>query len=86
MRPLSTTPGRLVVVVHHGGSTGISTGAAIAAAVAAVLIVLCLAWALARWWAYEPHWLLTLRHSFAEAGLRLAALWGELLDWARLGH
>jgi hypothetical protein len=76
----------LVVVVHHTGSSGPSTGAIVAAVVAAVLILLCAAWAAARWWAYEPHWTLSARHSFAEAGLRLSATWGELTDWARLGR
>jgi hypothetical protein len=83
---MNTATGHVVVVVHHTSSAGPSTGALIAAVVAAVLIVLCLVWALARWRAYEPHWLLILRHSFAEAGLRMSALWDELLDWARLGH
>jgi hypothetical protein len=76
----------LVVVVHHTGSSGPSTGAVVAAVVAAVLIVLCAAWGAARWWAYEPHWMVVARHSFAEAGLRLSATWGEFSDWARIGR
>jgi hypothetical protein len=82
---MNTASSHVVVIVHHG-SSGLSTGAVLAVAVAVLVIVLCLIWAAARWWAYEPHWLLTLRHALAEAGLRLSALWGELLDWARLGH
>jgi hypothetical protein len=76
------------VIVHTTAahSSSPSTGALLAAAFAAVLVVACAAWGAARWWAYEPHWLLSARHSFAEAGLRVSATWGELTDWLRLGH
>ncbi len=61
--------------------------AAIAAAVAAVVLVLaCIAWALARQRAFEPHWMLSLRHAMGEAGFRASAVWAEFADWARLGH
>jgi hypothetical protein len=69
-----------------GSSGSPSSGAVVAAVVAAVLILLCAAWGLARWWAYEPRWLAPARHACAEAGLRLSAGWGELRDWMRLGH
>jgi hypothetical protein len=36
--------------------------------------------------AFEPHWLLSLRHAMAEAGFRLSATWAEFSDWVRLGH
>jgi hypothetical protein len=76
-----------VVVVHTTAhSSSPSTGALLAAVLAVLLIVACAAWGAARWWAYEPHWLLAARHSFAEAGLRVSATWGELTDWLRLGH
>jgi hypothetical protein len=71
---------------HRGGSTHLSTGALIAAALAALLIVLCVAWALARWFAYEPRWSVSLRHALAEAGWRLSASWDEFADWARIGR
>jgi hypothetical protein len=48
-----------------------------------VLALALLAWEAARWWAYEPGWVLRLRHALAEAGLRCAETWSELLDWAR---
>ena len=72
--------------VHSAGSGGLSTGALVAAVAAGLVILACLAWALARWWAYEPHWLPSARHASAEAGLRLSATWDELRDWMRLGH
>jgi hypothetical protein len=77
---------RAQLVVHAAGSSSPSTGAVVAAVVAAVLILLCAAWGVARWWAYEPYWLGPARHACAEAGLRLSATWGELRDWMRLGH
>ncbi|HEY3830225.1 MAG TPA: hypothetical protein VGL57_13615 [Solirubrobacteraceae bacterium] len=64
----------------------LSTGAIVAAALAALLILLCLVWGAARWWAYEPRWSVSLRHSLAEASWRLSASWDEFSDWARLGR
>ena len=66
--------------------TSLSPGAIAAAVLAGLLILLCLAWGAARWWAYEPHWALSARHSFSEAGLRVSATWGEFSDWIRLGR
>lgn len=45
-----------------------------------------LAWALARWWAFEPRWLLGTRHACTEAGYRASATWAEFSDWMRLGR
>jgi len=45
-----------------------------------------LAWALARWWAFEPRWLLGTRHACTEAGYRASATWAEFSDWVRLGR
>lgn len=77
-----------LAVVHHTTqpTTKLSTGALVAAALAALLIVACLAWGAARWWTYEPHWTISLRHSIAEAGWRLSGAWEEFSDWARLGR
>jgi hypothetical protein len=80
-------PGRtptLKPVTHE--RTSLSSTAIVAAALAALLILICLVWGLARWYAYEPHWTVSLRHSFAEAGLRMSATWEELADWSRLGR
>jgi hypothetical protein len=64
----------------------LSTAAIIVAIVAALLALGCAAWGLARRRAFEPHWLLSLRHAMAEAGFRMSATWAEFADWARLGH
>jgi hypothetical protein len=39
-----------------------------------------------RFGAFEPHWLLSARHSLAEAGFRASATWAEFTDWIKLGH
>lgn len=63
------------------------SGIAIAAIVLAALLVLAsLGWLLARAFAYEPPSLLSLHHSFSEAGFRASSTWAELLDWLRLGR
>ena len=65
----------------------LSTGAIVIAALArAAACSACAAWALARSRAFEPHWLLSLRHAMAEAGFRASATWSEFADWARLGR
>lgn len=84
MRPVLQTHTLAVHTTASGG--GLSTGAVVATVAAAVLILLCVAWGVARWWAYEPHWLAPARHACAEAGLRLSTTWSELRDWMRLGH
>lgn len=68
----------------HSGT--LSTGAVAICVVAVLLILACIAWALARRRAFEPHWLLSLRHAMAEAGFRASATWAEFADWVRLGH
>jgi len=67
-------------------SESLSTAAIAAVILAAVLVLACIAWALARRRAFEPHWLLSLRHAMAEAGFRASATWAEFADWVRLGH
>ena len=52
----------------------------------AVLIVLVALVALARWWAWEPRWLVRSRHATGEAGWRIGAAWSEFTDWLRLGR
>jgi hypothetical protein len=56
------------------------------AIVGAILILLAGAWALLRSRASDPHWLLSLRHSLAEASHRAGNTWAEFTDWARLGR
>ncbi|HSZ70398.1 MAG TPA: hypothetical protein VK756_08545 [Solirubrobacteraceae bacterium] len=79
--PATRTPG-----AHPTAAKRLSTGAIVAAALAVLLIVVCLAWGVARWYAYEPRWSISLRHSLAEASWRLSASWDEFSDWARLGR
>ena len=64
----------------------ISDGALLAAIVAGLIALACLIWAIFRFGAFEPHWLLSLRHSLAEGGFRASATWAEFTDWLRLGR
>ncbi len=77
---------RAHVHAHASGSTHVSTEALVLAAIAVLLLLACAAWALARSRAFEPRWLLSLRHAMAEAGLRTSATWAEFRDWVWLGH
>ena len=43
-------------------------------------------WAVARWQAWEPPWLLRWRHATGEAGWRVGNAWSEFTDWLRLGR
>ncbi len=40
----------------------------------------------ARWWAWEPAWMVRARHASAEAGWRASSTWAELTDFVRLGR
>jgi hypothetical protein len=55
----------------------------VAGALVALILVL---WGMARWWAWEPRWLVRWRHATAEAGWRASAAWAEFTDWLRLGR
>lgn len=70
---------------HASRSSKLSTPAIALATLGGLLALLCLAWAIARARAYEPHWVRSLRHSLAEGGFRASATWAEFSDWARLG-
>jgi len=90
--PTTTVPSgstvHRVTVTHTSApqSNTLSTGAIVLVVVAALLVLACIGWALARRRAFEPHWLLSLRHAMAEAGFRASATWAEFSDWVRLGH
>ncbi len=71
---------------RHPGSEHVSTAAIAIAAIAVLVLLATAAWAFARSRAYEPRWLLSLRHASAEAGYRASAVWAEFQDWARLGR
>jgi hypothetical protein len=83
-QPTSIAPAR--ARARAKPSSKLSTAAIVVAAVAALLALGCAAWGLARRRAFEPHWLLSLRHAMAEAGFRTSATWAEFADWARLGR
>jgi hypothetical protein len=86
-RLLSWAPTSAAVVVRVAHPTSrLSTGAIVAVVAAAALILACVVWGAARWWAYEPRWTVSLRHSLAEAGWRLSGTWAEFSDWLRLGR
>ncbi len=56
----------------------------VALLVAGGLLALCLlVWALFRFFAWEPRWLLGARHSVAEAGWRTGGAWADFTDWVR---
>jgi hypothetical protein len=62
-------------------------GVPVVLVLAGALVVLVLVlWGLARWWAWEPCWLVGWRHATAEAGWRASAAWAEFTDWLRLGR
>ena len=65
---------------------GLSTAAILLAVIAGLIALCALIWAVARMRAYEPRWLLSMRHSMGEAGMRMSATFDELKDWARLGR
>jgi hypothetical protein len=91
--PTGTTPavkpGTTVVGVARGAppkSTRLSTAALALVILGALLVLGCLAWALSRWLALEPRWMVSLMHSLREASYRASATWAEFSDWVRLGH
>jgi hypothetical protein len=56
------------------------------AVIGALMALAALLYALARWWAWEPRWLVRARHAGAEAGWRASGSWAEFMDWLRLGR
>jgi hypothetical protein len=67
-------------------TTSLSAGAIAIAVLAALIALGCAAWGISRHRAFEPQWLLALRHSMAEAGTHASATWAEFTDWMRLGR
>jgi hypothetical protein len=56
------------------------------AAIGALMLLVAFSYGLARWWAWEPRWLVRMRHAGAEAGWRASGSWAEFMDWVRLGR
>ena len=67
-------------------ATTLSNEAIAAAVFAGLLILGCIAWAIIRQRAVEPHWTISLRHAFSEAGFRVSATWAEFTDWVKIGR
>ncbi len=93
--PGQTTPGQTappVTTTQPAGAAGAgrrdggdSDDAALIALVAlgGLLLLGALVWALFRFFAWEPRWLLGARHAVAEAGWRTGGAWADFTDWLR---
>lgn len=68
------------------GDAGTPAALVALAIVGGLLALGALLWGAARWWAWEPGWLIRARHAAAEAGWRTSAAWAEFTDWVRLGR
>ena len=71
---------------HGTSSGGLPAAAIVLIVLAGLLLLACAVWGFAQARAWEPKWLLALRHAIAEAGFRASATWREFGDWARLGR
>jgi hypothetical protein len=56
------------------------------AVLGALLALVLLAWAIARWLAFEPAWWTRWRHAVAEAGWHVSGTWENFTDWLRRGR
>ncbi len=74
------------VTGHSASGGGLPAAAIVLIVLAGLLLVACAVWGFAQARAWEPKWLLALRHAIAEAGFRASATWREFEDWARLGR
>src|SRR6187200_3340734 len=68
---------------EHRGLSGLALAAIVAGG---VVVLALLAWALARWRAWQPPWMLRWRHAMGEAGWRTGNAWADFVDWLRLGR
>jgi hypothetical protein len=80
---LGAPPAALAATPGAHSASHISNGAIIAAVAGGLVALACVAWALARTFAYEPRWTLSLRHAVAEASYRASSTWEEFGDWVR---
>jgi hypothetical protein len=82
----ATADGAAPVPARTTDGGGVSGAVLLLAAVGALLLLAAVAWGAARWWAWEPPWLVRARHATGEAGWRTSAAWAEFRDWVRLGR
>lgn len=87
-RPVAeVTDGAILAATRNTGGDGDLPAPLVGLAFLALLAALAgLAVATARWFAFEPPWLVRSRHATAEAGWRTSAAWAEFTDWLRLGR
>lgn len=77
----------IVAAAEEDRGTSALPAALVALAVLAVLVLLgVVAWALARWFAWDPRWLRRWRHASREAAYRASGVWDDFTDWVRLGR
>lgn len=68
------------------GSTTVPAVLIALGVVAALLLLGALAWAVARWFSWDPRWIQRWRHASREAAYRAAGVWADFTDWVRLGR
>jgi hypothetical protein len=79
--------GAIARAVQDPDGDGGAAAPVVVLVVVGVLLVIALALvAAARWWAWQPGWLVRWRHATAEAGYRASSAWAEFGDWLRLGR
>jgi hypothetical protein len=69
-----------------GKGTGADSSIVVLAVLGGLVLLALALWGAARWWAFEPPWLVRWRHAVAEAGWRAGNAWSEFTDWVRLGR
>jgi hypothetical protein len=82
----TTTAAQTQPAAAKAGAGGASRGVVLLTIVGILVLLVLALWGAARWWAFEPPWLLRWRHATAEAGWRASNAWAEFTDWLRLGR
>jgi len=82
--PATAVPASTAAPASGGGDS--TAALVLLAVVGIVLLAAAVAWGAARWWAWEPRWVLRARHAGAEAGWRASNTWADFRDWLRFGR